>query len=150
MSIFYLHLMIPRVFQFLAAGLFFCSLLLPAFTVGGEEAIGIAALVYGWVGFGHWFGWSWLANPLFVLTVFLFFHRRKSRRRAAVYTAGAAFLLSLSFLLVPEIPGHKPEPMVGVVERKAGYWLWVYSMAALLIGAILNDRKGASSSRQST
>ena len=93
--------MIRRTFQYLAALLYFYSLLLGAFAVGDASVNGFAAVIYGWVGFGKSFGWSWLANPLFILTGVLFFHRKMSVRLAAVYMAAFAFLLSFSFLLVP-------------------------------------------------
>jgi len=101
---FYLYLMIRRILNYLAAILFFCSLPLQVFTIGDADVNGFGALIYGWVGVGRSFGWSWLANPLFILTLFLFFHRKKRFRRAAVCTAATAFLLSLSFLLVDTIP----------------------------------------------
>ena len=56
--------------------------------------------------------------------------------------AAAAFLLSFSFLLVDKIPGEKTELMAGMVTRAAGYWIWLCSMASLLIAAILNNSEG--------
>ena len=41
------------------------------------------------------------------------------------------------------IPGDKTQTMVGMVTRKVGYWIWLYSMAALLVAAILNNNEGA-------
>ena len=132
--------MTRRFLRYLPAILFFFSLLLPAFEVGDADVIGLGALIYGWVGIGKSFGWSWLANPLLIFTLLLFFHRSKSKwRRTALYTASAAFLFSLSFLLVDEIPGKKPEAMVGVVTPKVGYWIWLCSMSALLVAASLNN-----------
>jgi hypothetical protein len=132
--------MTRRFFRYLPAILFFFSLLLPAFSVEDGGAIGLGVLIYGWVGIGRSFGWSWLANPLLIFTLLLFFHRSKSIwRRTALYTASAGFLLSLSFLLVDKIPGKKSDAMVGVVTLKIGYWIWLCSMAALLIAAILNN-----------
>jgi hypothetical protein len=136
--------MIRRIFQYLAALLYLSSMPLEAFTVGDASVNGIAAVIYGWVGFGKSFGWSWLANPLFILTLFFFFHRKTSARRAAVSMAAAAFLLSFSFLLVDKIPGEKTEPMVGMVTRAAGYWIWLCSMASLLVAAVLNNSEGRS------
>jgi hypothetical protein len=137
---FYLYSMTTRFLTYLPAVLFFCSLLLPAFAVGDADVIGLGALVYGWVGIGRLFGWSWLANPLLIFTLLLFFHRSKSIwRRTAFYTASAAFLFSLSFLLVDKIPGNDSEGMVGVVKLKVGYWIWLCSMAALLVASVLNN-----------
>lgn len=140
---FYLYSMVRRILQYLAAILFFCSLLLPAFTIGDAGTIGLGALIYGWVGIGRSFGWSWLANPFFILTLVLFLNGKSITRRIAIFTAAAAFLFSLSFLLVGKIPGEKTEPFVGIVRREAGYWIWLYSMAALLIAAILNHSVGS-------
>lgn len=115
-----------------------------AFTIEDAGVMGLGALIYGWIGVGRSFGWSWLANPLFIFTLFLFFHSKKIWRRTAFYTATAAFLFSLSFLLVDKIPSDKGEPMTGMVTRKAGYWIWLCSMATLLVAAILNnsERRG--------
>ncbi|MDO6432645.1 hypothetical protein Q4E93_18715 [Flavitalea sp. BT771] len=135
--------MTRRFLRYLPAILFFCSLLLPAFAIGDAAVIGLGALIYGWVGIGRSFGWSWLANPLLIFTLLLFFHRSKSIwRRTALYTASAAFLFSLSFLLIDKIPGKKSEAMVGAVTLKVGYWIWLYSMAALLVAAVLNNSEG--------
>jgi hypothetical protein len=135
--------MIRCTLNYLAAILFFCSLPLQVFTIGDADVNGFGALIYGWVGVGRSFGWSWLANPLFILTLFLFFHRKRRFRRTAVCTAATALLLSLSFLLVDKIPGDKTQTMVGMVMRKFGYWIWLYSMAALMVAAILNNNEGA-------
>jgi len=135
--------MIRRILKFFAAILFFCSLPLQVFTIGDADVNGFGALIYGWVGVGRSFGWSWLANPLFILTLFLFFLHKKRFRRAAVCTAATAFLLSLSFLLIDKIPGDKTEDMVGMVTRKVGYWVWLNSMAVLLVAAILNNNERA-------
>ena len=131
-----------RIFQYLAALLYLSSLPLEAFTVGDASVNGLAAVIYGWAGFGKSFGWSWLANPLFIFTLFFFISRKTNIRRVAVCMAAAAFLLSFSFLLVDKIPGEKPEMMVGMVTREAGYWIWLCSMAALLVAAILNNSEG--------
>jgi len=126
---FYLYSMTRRFLRYIPAILFFCSLLVPAFTAGDADVIGLGALIYGWVGIGRSFGWSWLANPLLIFTLLLFFHRSKSIwRRIALYTASAAFLFSLSFLFVDKIPGKRSDAMI-----------WLCSMAALLVAAILNN-----------
>lgn len=135
--------MTRRILKYLAAILFFCSLPLQVFTIGDADVNGLAALAYGWVGVGKSFGWSWLANPFFILTLFLFFHRKTRFRRAAVCTAAAAFLLSLSFLLVDRIPGDNTATVVGMVTRKVGYWIWLCGMATLLVAAILNKNEGS-------
>lgn len=51
----------------------------------------------------------------------------------------AAFLLSVSFLLVDEIPCKNNESLTGPVTVKAGYWIWVCSIVALVIAVILNN-----------
>jgi len=113
--------------------------MLPAFAIEDDRVLGLLALIYGWAGIDKPSGWSWLANPLFVFTLLLFFHRKGIWRRIALCTALAAFLFSFSFLLVDEIPGKKTAAMVGIVTLRAGYWTWLCSMGALLIAAILNN-----------
>jgi hypothetical protein len=133
-----------RILTFLAGFLFLCSLAFPAFKANTTGVLGLAVLIYGWVTLGTWLGWSYLANPFFIITLLLFFRRNNVARRIAVFTSAAAFLLALIFLLVDEIPGKKTDFLVGKVSRQAGYWVWLCSMTALLIAAILNDREGVS------
>ncbi|HTR27631.1 MAG TPA: hypothetical protein VMH27_00075 [Puia sp.] len=130
-----------RILTFLAGFIFLCSLAFPAFQVGTDSLLGLAVLIYGWVTLGTWVGWSYVANPLFIVTLLLFFRRNRISRRIALFTAAAAFLLALVFLLVNEIPGKETDFLVGKVSRQTGYWVWLSSMAALLVAAVLNDRE---------
>ena len=134
--------MIRRVFQYPAVLLYLSSLLLEVFTVGDASVIGFAALIYGWVRVGKSFGCSWLANPLFIFTLFFFTSRKANIRWVAICIAATAFLLSFIFMLVDKIPGEKPKMIVGMVTREAGYCIWLCSMAALLVAATLNNSEG--------
>ncbi|HVU54532.1 MAG TPA: hypothetical protein VHD83_05725 [Puia sp.] len=129
--------MMRRIPWYIAFLLFFYSLWMPAFDIGDDSVIGLAAFIYGGAWLDKSIGWSWLANPLFIVCLFSFFHRKRKIHRMAVYIAVAAFLLSLSFLLVKVMPGDKAE----VVSRKAGYWVWLGSMGALVVATVLNNRE---------
>lgn len=130
--------MIRRLLRYLPIILFCGSLPVPAVGIGDSDTIGVGALIYGWTCLKSPVGWPWLANPLFVFTLFLFFHRKSIWRRTAVYTSGAALLLALGFLLVHKMPGEKADPMVWTLTREVGYWVWLGSMAALVVAAMLN------------
>jgi hypothetical protein len=130
--------MAKRIFRRLSVVLFFISLPLTAFIMGTESVSGFKALIYGWVGIRRFSGVPWLANPLCLFTWFLFFSPKLEARRNAVFTSAAAFLLSLSFLLVREIPPISPGMKAAAVSAKVGYWLWLASMVSLFVSAILN------------
>ena len=71
---FYLYPMPRQILAYLAGILFICSLALPAFNAEATGVIGLGAVIYGWVALGSPIGCSYLANPLFIITFFLFFN----------------------------------------------------------------------------
>jgi hypothetical protein len=106
--------------------------------LGNDNIKGWWLLIDGWLDMEHLNGLSWLANPLFVAAFVLLLTGRRLALRIALYLSGAAALLASSFLVIREIPGiFSPETVI----RNAGYWLWFFSMIALLIAAITARRQ---------
>jgi hypothetical protein len=130
--------MTKRPLLILALFLLIGSLPLTAFTLGNDNIKGWWLLIDGWLDMEHLNGLSWLANPLFVAAFVLLLTGRRLALRIALYLSGAAALFALSFLAIREIPDiFSPE----TVTRNAGYWLWFFSMIALLLSAITARRQ---------
>lgn len=91
------------------------------FLVGGIVILG--------GGLSEWF--IWLANPLYLIALILFFRSKKLSRIFAT----VAILLALYFITFKEILAAEDGRMATVQNLNIGYWLWVASMAILAMGA---------------
>ncbi|PJJ84809.1 hypothetical protein [Mucilaginibacter auburnensis] len=78
-------------------------------------------------------GLVWYANPL--LWAAWWFLKKQPKK--AIYFSGAATAISLSFLLFTEIADQQPGRESYITAYKAGYWLWVATMIATLLGSIV-------------
>lgn len=77
---------------------------------------------------------TWIANPTLFIAWILFYRRRY--RRAAAFAAIATGLM-LSFLLTKTIISSEATTHARVIGYGPGYWLWVASALALLVGSLL-------------
>jgi uncharacterized membrane protein len=80
-------------------------------------------------GISEWF--VWLANPVYLAALILFFRSKKLNRIFAV----AALLLALSFTTFKEILVSEDGRIAKIQTLNMGYWLWVVSIAILATGA---------------
>lgn len=107
---------------------------------------GAALLVFGWHEMFAWrsagalVAFAWLANPL-LLAAWSCAYFRAWRLAAALAAPAVALALAVSFgsrLVVREGGAPLPLPHLG-----GGYWLWVASLAAALLAAVLGARRAA-------
>jgi hypothetical protein len=103
-------------------------------------------LFFGWVGVLSGTV-AWLANPVMFLA-WIMFHSR--HYRAATLFAVIAVVLILSFLLTKTVVSSESPTYSKVVGYGLGYWFWLASAVALLIGSLIESvrskRKAAESS----
>jgi hypothetical protein len=97
----------------------------------------------GWMGMltGSAGALPWLANPVLVIGV-IFFLRKKPL--PAFILSVIAMAIAASFLLVRTIVVSERPDYAGIAAYKAGYWLWLGSMAvfsATTIFAFLQAKK---------
>jgi hypothetical protein len=122
------------------AALFSVACCCPAARVGGcgmsplgdwqEDYPGLAALLCGWLTV---FLLPWFANPV-LLVGCLALLRGQHLRAAAL--GGAALGLGLTARVVLVAPYELMPPSQGITWLYAGYYLWLGSMAVLVIGAL--------------
>lgn len=127
--------------------LFAASVASPAFhSDGSDQTAGWSALLIGWVPalFGvlgllqgqaeMWTCLAWFANPLLVVCLVLVM-----QRRGRALTFGLAALgLGLVFLATRSLPAG--DHSLSNVVPGVGYWLWIASMLAAIVGAVLTER----------
>ncbi|WP_454858179.1 hypothetical protein [Rhizobium binxianense] len=103
-----------------------------------EVTPGWLALLTGWMAVTSGMI-AWLANPLllasWVLVAF--------QRRAALFTAAAAMLLALSFLLHEQIMVDEAGNYGPLGHDGAGYWCWLASIGLTLCAAAISYARGA-------
>jgi hypothetical protein len=90
-------------------------------------------LLFGWIGVLSGTV-AWLANPalLFAWLMFLM-----GRYQGAAISALIATALMLSFLLTKTVISSEAPTFSKVIGYGPGYWLWLASALALVIGSIL-------------
>lgn len=125
----------------LVAGLFDAACVCPAVRVGGcgfsllgdwqEVHTGLTAALFGWF---SPFILPWLANPV-LLAGGLMFLQGKHRRAATL--GGVAFALGLTPWVFMVEPNEILPPATGLSGLFVGYYLWLSSMAALVIGSVV-------------
>ena len=129
----------------MSAVIFMASLTQTAFVVDWSFSLdfvdprdisGTVPLVFGWGGLfnaGNLGYAAWLANPGIAATWVLYLGDKKP---VAQISAVISLVLTLSFLMVKEVPflGPKQLDPVPIVSYGIGYWLWVASAAILASG----------------
>ena len=130
---------LKRIIGFIIAFTYLSSLTMECYLVNGEASIGsfgVIAFLLGWLNF-NLIGLIWLANPLFIISLRLFFCAKK--QNLALALTGIALILALSFMQIQEIikteAGHKGE----IDGYQPGYWLWLTSISLLLITFLTNN-----------
>lgn len=118
--------------------MFLSSLTMECYLVDGAASIGsfgLIAFLLGWLNFDQ-IGLVWLANPLFALSLFLFFFSRKLN--LALILSLTASVLSISFLQIDEIIMHEGGAYGRITGYLLGYWLWTTSIILMSVALILN------------
>ncbi len=95
----------------------------------------IAVFIFGI--FGMFFGGAalcWLANPLLIFS-WIFIKKNKVSSLLSLFST----LIALSFLLFDEIIDDEAGHYRKIVGYELGYWLWVCSNLAMLLGNLFNE-----------
>lgn len=91
----------------------------------------LAVFLSGILGFYFsWAGLTWLANPLLILSWITFKKHTKWSTAASLF----ATIISLSFLFFTQIMDNEGGYMSQIISYRIGYWLWVMSPIAMLLG----------------
>jgi hypothetical protein len=92
-------------------------------------------LVFGWLGLvAYPTNLIWLANPLLFASWLAILQRLRLR---AVACSVAAFGLGGAFLLASKVMASESGYPSAVTGYKAGYWLWLASMAIASFASLL-------------
>ena len=115
--------------------LFSISLSQPAFeiTKGDWGDMGFNLVVCGWAAFlggGLAEGLVWLANPLYLVSIFLFFIGNKK----AIYFSSAATILAVWFITWHQILTSESGESADILSLGLGYILWLASMVVVTVG----------------
>jgi len=115
----------------LSIALYIASLTQPAYCTDERCADSAAVALAGSLGFFlSMAGATWLANPLLIAS-WIVAHKNP---KASLITSLLATVLSLLFLCFSTIMDNENGTSVNITDVKAGYWLWVTSMAVMFIG----------------
>jgi hypothetical protein len=131
-----------KLFLFLSIVLYLISLTQKSYcTIAStcEYFSGLLNVIFGWLGVFmlHIPAFPWLANPLLLVSWFLF----KKKSKTSFILSGIAFILMLSFLFVDEIIVNDGSTTSIVNFYGLGYWLWLFSSFIMLIGNSINWKK---------
>ena len=119
--------------------IFLSSLTMECYLVNGDSSIGsfgLIALLLGWLNFDL-IGLIWLANPLFLLSLSLFFINKKTK--LALITSLISSILAISFTQIDKIIKDEGGFSGEITDYLLGYWLWATSIFLLLIILMLNE-----------
>lgn len=124
-----------KIILLISISFFLLSLTQPAFYIGRSDPDGwsnsLGLVLIGWSGaLGGGAGLAWVANPL----IFVSWFRTFKRARSSVTLSLLALAFSASFLLFKGIVSDEAGNYSVITERKAGYWLWLISIASFAIG----------------
>lgn len=118
--------------------IYLSSLTMECYLVDGIASIGsfgLIAFLLGWLNF-NLIGLIWLANPLFLLSLFLFFFSNKPK--LALISSSVASILAISFTQIDEIIKNEGGFTGQITEYLLGYWLWTIAIILMTIILIIN------------
>lgn len=120
-----------------SVGLFAIAMTQDAYYIDAEDPAAWASswilLTAGWVGiFDGVF--AWLANPLIAMAWGFYLARK---HRAGAWSAAAATILALSFLMHAQIISSSAPTYSTITGYGLGYWLWIASAASVLVANLV-------------
>jgi hypothetical protein len=131
-----------KLFLSLSIGVYLISLTQKSYCTFGNNCgyfSGLLNVIFGWFGVFmlHIPTFPWLANPLLLVSWFLF----KKKSKTSFILSGIAFILMLSFLFVDEIIVNDGSTTSIVNFYGLGYWFWVFSSFIMLVGNSIHWKK---------
>lgn len=128
---------LKRIIGVIIGIIYLSSFAFECFLVDGKPSIGsfgLIAFLLGWLNI-DFIGLIWLANPLFLVSLFVFVFSKKVK--LALILSLLAFILSVSFTQIGEIIKDEAGHIGQITDYLLGYWIWVISQFILLIVLIL-------------
>lgn len=102
---------------------------------GRPAGDGTATFFMGWLGiFYGGAGLCWLANPMGIASAFMM----RSYPLIALLASVFALAIALAFLCFDKVVADEAPTYSRIVSYKAGYWIWIGSMAVLFTGNLLS------------
>jgi len=102
---------------------------------GNPAGDGTATFFMGWLGvFYGGAGLCWLANPIGVASALMM----RSYPLIALLASAFALIIALAFLCFDKVVANEAPTYAKIIGYKAGYWLWIGSMAVLFTGNLLS------------
>jgi len=124
---------------FLILCIYIASLTMECYLVNDKASIGsfgVIALLLGWLNFDL-IGLIWLANPFFIISLFLFTFSKKTKLVLIFSTISS--VLAISFTFIEEIIWNEAGHVGKITDYLTGYWLWSTAIFLLLISSIINE-----------
>jgi hypothetical protein len=87
--------------------------------------------------FRDWAGVAWFANPVLWVGYLLFVARRW---RWAALAGAVALVLGSAMVIIAVVGDPKADLRWSVADYRVGYWLWLGSMALLVLAAVVARR----------
>ncbi|MEJ8816458.1 hypothetical protein [Lacibacter sp. H407] len=116
---------------------FVVSLFLLPFTIFGDNAkpwpIGLWCFLFGWLTVGKVGGISWLANPLLILSWFMF----KRNIKVAIGLSFASTIFCSSFLFFDEVVINEAGLSGKIASTGIGYYFWLASSISTFASTII-------------
>jgi len=115
------------------------SLAFECYLVDGQASIGsfgLIAFLLGWLNFNI-LGLTWLANPLFIASLIIFFVSKKVK--LALILSLIAFCLAISFTQINEIIKNEAGHTGQITGYLTGYWLWISAIFVLLVSLVMHE-----------
>jgi hypothetical protein len=119
--------------------IYLSSLTMECYLVDGVASVGsfgLIAFLLGWMSFDL-IGLIWLANPLFLMSLFLFLFSKKLK--LALILSLISSILALSFTQVDEIIKNEGGFTGQITEYLPGYCIWTTAIILMSIVLILYE-----------
>lgn len=130
-----------RILLIIALILFVASLFLPAYlgTEGSKDVSGWTAFLFGGFGLLGSFAVGWLANPLALAALVLMRSKQATVGVLAAIFALLSILVGLSSVYSEYTDLFPLDAGIHVGSLGLGFYIWVSSLVALLLAAIVNS-----------
>ena len=129
------------------------SLMQPAFFTANDspDALNLSSVgifFLGWMGFlgGALESFFWIANPLYILAIFLF----AKNRSKAILVSTFASILAVSFTILDTFFANEGGGRTAITGYGMGYILWVSSLIMLTIGILITNIRSSKMATRST
>jgi hypothetical protein len=136
--------LLGKSFLLFSIGLFIVSLTQKCYCTENSCGDSLAALFSGALGFFlSPAGFSWLANPLIIIS----WATTNRKIKLSLISSIVAFLMALSFMFFDKIIANEGGSFEKIVSYKLGYWLWLSGIGVMVIRNLIFYRLPAASKK---